>query len=171
MRGMIFIGILLVLALISSGCISATGNQTSFPSPPGTRPDGSLVNSGGTAVAIFVKADEIITPLPEAKELFIKGLTASTQYARYNESLADFDQALGIDPDFVEAWYAKGVALHNLKRYDEAIQCYDRALTLDPRNAAVWSLKGAALADGGYHTEAAECFQKASEIDPRYVHG
>lgn len=170
MRGMMFIGILLVLTLVSSGCISATGNQTSFPPPPGAGPVGSLVNSGGTAVAIAVSADEITTPYPEAKDLFIKGLTVSTQYAHYNESLAYFDQALGIDPDFAEAWYAKGVALHNLKRYDEAIQCYDRALTLNPRNAAVWSLKGTALADEGHHPETAECFRKASEIDPHYLH-
>jgi len=76
--------------------------------------------------------------------LFVKGLTASTQYARYNESLDYFDQALRIDPNFTEAWYAKGVALHNMMRYDEAMQCYNRALAIDPGNAVVVSLKEAA---------------------------
>jgi tetratricopeptide (TPR) repeat protein len=126
------------------------------------------MTSGGGAIAISVNADAISTSSPEAKVLFIQGITASTQYARYNESLAYFDQALSIDPGFTAAWYAKGVALHNMNRYDEAVMCYDRALVLDPQNAAVWSLKGKALDGSGRHTEAAGCYKKATGLDSRY---
>ena len=83
-------------------------------------------------MAIAFKIDEISTSSPEAKDMFIKGLTYSTQYAQYNESLSYFDAALVIDPGFIEAWVAKGVALHNLKRYDEAIKNYDKALAINP---------------------------------------
>jgi tetratricopeptide (TPR) repeat protein len=169
MRWMIFISILLVLTLLTGGCMSGTSNPVPSASPPGVSPGPSSMTTGGSAIAIAVNAQEITTPYPEARELFINGLTQSTQYARYNDSLVYFDRALAIDPNFTEAWYAKGVALHNLKRYSEAVQSYDRALLLEPENAAVWSLKGRTFTDMGRNDEAADCYRKATEIDPRYV--
>jgi len=143
MRWMAGISLFLVLVLLASGCIGGTGDQTVPPPPPGTGPNSAFVGSGGR-IALAVSTGGISTSSPEARELFVKGLTASTQYARYNESLDYFDQALRIDPNFTEAWYAKGVALHNMMRYDEAMQCYNRALAIDPGNAVVVSLKEAA---------------------------
>jgi tetratricopeptide (TPR) repeat protein len=145
MRRMVWISIFLVLVLIASGCIRGTGDQA-VPPPPGTGPD-SAYTSSGRSIALAVSTDGISTSSPEARELFIKGLTASTQYARYNESLEYFDQALMIDQNFSEAWNAKGVALHNMMRYDEAIQCYTRALAIVPGNSVVVSLKKAAQVD------------------------
>lgn len=161
MRWMIFISILLVLTLMAGGCMSGTGN----PVPPDAGPGTSSLTYGGRAIAM--DAGEITTPFPEARELFIQGLTCSTQYARYYDSLGYFDRALDIDPNFTEAWYAKGVALHNLERYSEAVQCYDRALALDPQNAAVSSLKESAIADRGRHDEAADWYRNATVTDPR----
>jgi tetratricopeptide (TPR) repeat protein len=160
--------VILVVMAITSGCITGTGNPAMSPGRPDSPAPGTAMTSGGGAIAISVNADAISTSSPEAKELFIQGITTSTQYARYNESLEYFDQALSIDPDFTAAWYAKGVALHNMKQYDEAVICYDRALVLDPQNAAVWSLEGKALDASGRHGEAASCYKKATELDPRY---
>ena len=143
MRRMAGISIFLVLVLLASGCIGGTGNKTVPPPPLGTGPESAFVGSGGR-IALAVSTGGISTSSPEARDLFVKGLTASTQYARYNESLDYFDQALRIDQNFTEAWYAKGVALHNMMRYDEAMQCYNRALAIDPGNAVVVSLKEAA---------------------------
>ena len=147
MRRLFFMGIFLVLLLLTSGCIRGTGEKTvpRPPPPPGTGPDGAYAGSG-ERIALAVSTDGISTSSPEARELFFKGLTASTQYARYNESLDYFDRALVQDQNFSEAWYAKGVALHNMMRYDEAIYCYTRALAIDPENGAVKSLKEAAQA-------------------------
>ena len=109
-----------------------------------------------------VSTDGISTSSPEARELFIKGLSASTQYARYNESLEYYDHALMLDQNFTEAWYAKGVALHNIMRYDEAIQCYTRALAIDPGNTVVVSLKKAAQADWERHNESIQTVAKST---------
>jgi tetratricopeptide (TPR) repeat protein len=148
MRRVFFIGIVLVLVLIASGCMQVPGDQTLPPPPPqpGTGPE-TAYSWSGRSIALAVSTDGISTSSPKAREWFIKGLTASTQHARYNESLDYFDQAIRIDPDFTEAWYAKGVALHNMMRYAEAIQCYARALSIDPGNAVVVSLKKAAQVD------------------------
>ena len=137
----------------------------SGPSPE--VPEGSQVVYGGRSIALSFNKDELSTSSPEAKELFIKGLTYSTQYARYNESLGYFDAALAIDRNFTEAWVAKGVALHNMHRYDEAIEHYDKALALSPGDAGIWSLKGMTLYDEGKFEQAAECERRAAELDPR----
>jgi tetratricopeptide (TPR) repeat protein len=168
MKRVPFFCVLLVVMAITSGCIAGTGNPAVSPGRPDSPAPGTAMTSGGGVIAISVNADAISTSSPEAKVLFIQGITASTQYARYNESLANFDQALSIDPGFTAAWYAKGVALHNMNRYDEAVMCYDRALVLDPQNSAVWSLKGKALDGSGRHTEAAGCYKKATGLDSRY---
>ena len=157
MRGMVWISIFLVLALLASGCIGGAGDQTVLPPLPGTGPDSTYAGSGGK-IALAVSTDGISTSSPQAREWFFKGLTASTQYARYNESLDYFDQALRIDPNFTEAWYAKGVALHNMMRYDEAIHCYNRALAIDPGNAVVVSLKKAAQVDWDLQNVSAKGF-------------
>jgi tetratricopeptide (TPR) repeat protein len=113
--------------------------------------------------ALTVSTDGISTSSPESRELFIKGLTTSTQYARYNESLEYFDRALMLDQNFTEAWYAKGVALHNMMRYDEAIHCYNRALAIDPGNAVVVSLKKAAEVDWDRQNESIQATAKSNQ--------
>jgi tetratricopeptide (TPR) repeat protein len=146
MKRLMFISTCLVLVVLATGCIRGTGDQTAAPPPPPVAGPDRAYTGSGVRIALAVSPDGISTPFPEARELFFKGLTASTQYARYNESLEYFDQALWIDQNFSEAWYAKGVALHTMMRYDEAIQCYTRALAIDPENAAVLSLKESARA-------------------------
>ena len=138
-----------------------------MPAVPGE----PVSNYGGSGIVISFQSDGISTSYPEAKDLFIKGLTNLTQYGQYNESLHYFDAALAIDPGFTEAWIAKGVALHNLKRYDEAITCYDHAMEISPDDAGTWHLKGMAFRDWGKVEEAAECNRKAAGLDPRYGNG
>ena len=159
MRRMGCISIFLVLVLLASGCIGGAGDQTVLPPLPATGSDSTYAGSGGK-IALAVSTDGISTSSPEAREWFIKGLTASTQYARYNESLEYFDRALMLDQNFTEAWYAKGVALHNMMRYDEAIHCYTRALAIDPGNAVVVSLKKAAQVDWERRNESMQATAK-----------
>jgi tetratricopeptide (TPR) repeat protein len=161
MRRVFFMGIFLALVLLTSGCTGRTGDQTPPPPPPGTGPDSAYTWSG-RSIALAVSTDGISTASPEARELFIKGLTASSQYARYNESLEYFDHALMLDQNFTEAWYARGVVLHNMMRYDEAIQCYTRALAIDPGNAVVVSLKKAAQADWERRNESIQATAKSN---------
>ena len=120
MRLVVFTSILLLFTCVTGGCISHTTSPPPIPGPPPGYTGETGANYSGTSIAIAFKGDEISTRSPEAKELFLKGLTNLTQYGQYNESLHFFDAALLIDPDFTEALMAKGVAFHNMRRYDEA---------------------------------------------------
>jgi tetratricopeptide (TPR) repeat protein len=162
MKRIVVIPILLVLALLSCGCSFPWGN-------PPALPDNSSVSYGTTSIAIAVRADEINTTSPEAKELLIRGLTYNAQNNQFSKALDCFDAALVLDPDLVDAYYAKGVALHNLHRYEEALFWYDQALARDPANPAVWILRGKALQGTGRSDEAEESFKRAAELDPTYT--
>ncbi len=154
---------LILVSVVTTGCISGQGaTLVTVPPVPGMN-DGSY-QYGGTTVAISVKSDDISTHSPLARILFFKALTLSTQYAEYNESVPYFDKALDVDQNFTVAWVGRGVTFHNIHRYDEAIRSYDRAIALNGNDATVWQLKGITLNDMGKESEAAECTRKALEI-------
>ncbi len=161
--------ILLALMIPMAGCLSGAGNSSEYTSLPDGDLNASSMTSGGMGVIMAVRADEITTSSPEAKEWFMRGLDYNAHYNQFEKALACFNNSLEIDPAFSEVWSAKGVALHNLKRYDEALDCYDRAIELDPENAAaIWALKGTTCNDLGMPEDAAECYRKAVIPDPRY---
>jgi len=135
------------------------------PLPP---PDSPAWKSGNRVIAMAVSTDEISTSSPEARELLIGGLTIASRNNQFAAAIPYYDQALAIDPDFPEAWMAKGVALHNLGSYAEAVSCLDRALAIDPGNPAAWSLKGIILDSWGRPDEAAAFYRKAGDLDSRY---
>ena len=161
--------LVLALSLTISGCLSVSGDLPRYPPYPVTCPDtpGTAspqissgmglnnshvhVGAGRSVIGISVKADEISTPSPEAEELFIQGLYCVNNNNRFEEALESLDKTLDIDPTFTEAWYIKGVALHNLGRYQDAQYCFDRAIALEPFNISIWSLKGVTIFDAIMH--------------------
>jgi tetratricopeptide (TPR) repeat protein len=170
----VFTVVLLFLAVGISGCTQLTagsetkeGGVNGLPVP--VVGDKVAVGATGTIISIAVKADEITTPYPDAKEFFLEGLNSNSQENQFEKAIECYDKALEIDPEFSEAWFAKGVALHNMQRYNEAIECYDSALALNSQNAAIWAVKGTTLEELGRSDEAAECYGIAAEMDPLYA--
>ncbi|MFZ3148069.1 MAG: HEAT repeat domain-containing protein [Methanothrix sp.] len=50
-----------------------------------------------------------------------------------------------LDPNYVDAWYNKGLALSGQGKYDEAIKCYDEVIRLIPNDAGGWNNKDITL--------------------------
>jgi tetratricopeptide (TPR) repeat protein len=70
------------------------------------------------------------------------------------------------DPNYLYAWYNKGVVLGNLGRSQEAIECYDKAIQIDPNYADAWYNKGVILGSLARNLEAIECYDKTIQINP-----
>jgi len=51
---------------------------------------------------------------------------------RYEEALADYEQAIRLDPNFADAYNSKGAILNDLKRHEEALAANEQAIRLDP---------------------------------------
>lgn len=60
---------------------------------------------------------------------------------RLEEALASYDNALAINPDYVEAWTNRGSSLALLGRYEEALISCDNALAINPNYENAQRLK------------------------------
>ena len=88
---------------------------------------------------------------------------------KYDEAIAEYREALEIDPRLVLAWSNWGRILVLNKRYDEGIAKYQKATEIDPNFAIAWNNWGAALHDEKKGDEAIAKYRKALEIEPNYA--
>lgn len=66
-------------------------------------------------------------------EWTLKGMTYVAESGGDHEgALEYYDIAIELDPEFANAYYAKGFSLLNLKRYGEAEECFQKAIELNP---------------------------------------
>ncbi len=54
------------------------------------------------------------------------------QKQKYKEAIVDFEKAISLKPDYLNAHIGLGAMYQNLREYDEAIDEYKKALTIDP---------------------------------------
>ena len=92
-----------------------------------------------------------------------------TPLKRSDEALASVDQALTLQPNYVEGHNNRGGILKDLKRPDEALASYDRALELVPNYAEAHSNRGALLQFLRRLEEAEAAYDAAIRINPSHV--
>ena len=73
---------------------------------------------------------------------------------RIDTAIADFIQAIKLDPQSAAAYQRRGHAYCLKKDYDRAIADYNRAIKLDPGNARVYFSRGTAYKRKGEHDRA-----------------
>jgi tetratricopeptide (TPR) repeat protein len=88
---------------------------------------------------------------------------------KYDQALADFDQALRYDPNSASAHTGRGNALCHLGRFDESIAAHGEAIRLEPNNAMAYSNRGNAFDDKKDYQHAIADFDAAIKLDPRYA--
>lgn len=93
-----------------------------------------------------------------ANSLLIKG--------RIEESLENYEKALGGNPRLTMALTGKGLCLMYLGRFEEALTSYDQALILDPTLALAWQGKGLSYENLGRYDDAVQCYERGLTISP-----
>jgi len=76
------------------------------------------------------------------------------------------DKALKINPQYAEAWNAKGRILEVQENYEEAIKAYDEAIKFEPGYWKPYFNKGNVLVIQENLDEAINMYDKAIELDP-----
>lgn len=94
------------------------------------------------------------------------GRALLVEMKRPAEALANFDRALQLKPDYVEAHNHRGNVLLELGRPAEALASYDRALQLKPGLADAHNNRGNALLDLQRAQEALASFDRALQLKP-----
>jgi tetratricopeptide (TPR) repeat protein len=82
-------------------------------------------------------------------------------------AIADYDQAIAIDPKEAVVYYSRGVVKSDLGDKQGAIADYDQAIAIDPKYAAVYNDRGIAKADFGDKRGAISDYDQAIAIDPK----
>jgi tetratricopeptide (TPR) repeat protein len=88
---------------------------------------------------------------------------------RHEEALANFEAALSLNPDFVEAHNNRAVVLVAIKRPDEALLSYNRALALRSGMTRVLNNRGNLLQELGRIEEALADYDRALALDSNFV--
>jgi Flp pilus assembly protein TadD len=84
----------------------------------------------------------------------------------FEEAAANYQMALEIDGDLVEAHNSRGVSLQRLSRTEEAIGHYQEALRINPDYTMAHNNLGICLAGQGRLEEAAEHFRETLRLKP-----
>jgi tetratricopeptide (TPR) repeat protein len=125
--------------------------------------------SQGQLQQALQEAETLVHQFPQSAILFniqgavLKGLR------RLDESVAAYNKALAIKPDYAEAYYNMGNALKEQGKVEAAIEAYNKALAVKPDYAEAYNNMGNALKEQGKLEEASEAYNKALAIKPNYA--
>ena len=86
----------------------------------------------------------------------------------FARAIADFDQAIALDPKDADAYYNRGWAYDEKGELDRAIADYTKAIALDPNDADHYYGRGWAYQNKGDKDKAIADYRKALEIDPSH---
>ncbi len=104
----------------------ATNNQPAAAVDPAAAPPAA------PAAPWFQPPDASIGPVTNVAALIERG-TKYNLNSDYDRAIADFNEAIRLDPNSAAAFYGRAAVYYNMGDYDRAIQDYDQVLRIDPR--------------------------------------
>jgi len=84
-------------------------------------------------------------------------------------ALEQFEKALTLSPNFVEAHINLGNLLKEKKLYEKSLSHYNMALNINPHLVIGYLNKGNLLKDINKHNEAIKCYQKAIDLKKDFI--
>ena len=107
---------------------------------------------------------------PGNAQAFYNRGVAKTNQERYEDAIADYDEAIRLKPDYLDALINRGGVKDTfLGRHAEAIADYDEAIRLDPGNAQAFYNRGVAKTNHERYEDAIADYDEAIRLDPNYV--
>ena len=103
--------------------------------------------------------------IDQAEEHFNNGFELQ-QAGQFEEAIAEYDESIRLDPDFIVPYSARGATYMQLGQYGRAIEDLDEAIRLRP-NSKQYSNRGAAYSALGQYERAIEDFDEAVRLQPQ----
>jgi Tfp pilus assembly protein PilF len=85
----------------------------------------------------------------------------------FDRAIANYDEAIRLDPKYVNAYNNRGNAWHEKGEYDRAIVDYTEALRIDPKSAMSWTNRAIIWAALGQYDHAIAEYTEAIRLDPK----
>jgi tetratricopeptide (TPR) repeat protein len=86
----------------------------------------------------------------------------------YEGAIKDYDEAIRLDPKYVNAYNNRGIAKKDLKDYEGAIKDYDEAIRIDPKYMRAYDNRGDAKKDLKDYEGAIKDYLQAIELSSIY---
>lgn len=103
-------------------------------------------------------------PNPQAAQQYLQQGTQKNQANNFQGAIADFNEAIRLDPDDVNAYINRGYAHHRLGSLNAAANDYNKAIQLNPNSAEAHSNLSHVRFDQRNFNEAAKLAQRAIEL-------
>jgi lipoprotein NlpI len=87
----------------------------------------------------------------------------------FNQAIADYDQAIGLDPKYIAAYSDRGFFYRGKGDYGRAIADYDQVIRLDPKSAAAYNNRALSWYYKGNFDRAIDDLDQAVRLDPKYA--
>ena len=124
--------------------------------------------------AVIAKCNEVASLLPDSDqrraEMYNTRGSAKGILGDYAGAIADFGQALQINPQFADAFSNRGNAKSGRGDNESAIADFDQALSINPRFVKAYNGRGVANNRKGDYASAIADFEKAIQLDPQYAY-
>jgi tetratricopeptide (TPR) repeat protein len=152
-----------ILAVIIIGYYTPWGTlQERFSS---SLPDNRFESRSASSAA---SASDRSTHPEKARRLVEQG-NSKLDNQRYQGAIADYTEAIELDPNNATAYFKRGLAYDNIDKYQAAIADYTKAIELDSRDSASHNNRGAVYSRVGDKQSALRDYDTAIEIDPKYT--
>jgi len=93
-----------------------------------------------------------------------------SKLGRYKKAVVAYDEAIKINPSFIDAWVGMGAALGNMGHYNESVEAFDKAIGINPQLNEAWYGKYLALQHLKRSDEAARISDKVIAIKQTLAH-
>lgn len=124
----------------------------------------SQAGSKSTASSPKILESAIIT----AEEYLQRGIVYYSK-EEPGHAIVNFNEAIKINPAYVEAYLYRGLSYAGQGSPDKAIVDYTTAIKLNPKNEEAYFVRGIAYAAGREVDKALADYNKAIELNPKYV--
>jgi tetratricopeptide (TPR) repeat protein len=95
---------------------------------------------------------------------------AAYYYKRdYDRAVADYEEAIRLDPKSAAGYTGRGYAWQAKGDYDRAFADYDEAIRLDPKYATAYQDRGSAWESKGEYDRAIADYDEAIRLDPKHA--
>jgi tetratricopeptide (TPR) repeat protein len=111
----------------------------------------------------LIVAGSLVEETERADRVFVQGYAAQEK-GDLDKAIADYTEAIRIDPAYTHAHYNRGLAYCRKGQWDKAIADCTEAIRLDPRYAGSYHLRGHAYRMKGEPDKAQADFAKAKEL-------
>jgi tetratricopeptide (TPR) repeat protein len=108
-------------------------------------------------------------PQAQSAKSYIESGIAYYDKGDYDRAMADYNQALRLDPDYAWAYSCRGNVYNAKGDYNRAIADYTEAIRLDPKYAAAYYNRGVVYYNKRDYDRAMADYTEDIRLDPKYA--